>query len=99
MVGKKQTRRPAGAEDFIEVSGVVRTETVVQAGLITADCRVAAYLNGDWYTLERLRNFLEDLKSASPNTLVTAIAEDVKKFKGAAQQADDITMICLQYQG
>jgi serine phosphatase RsbU (regulator of sigma subunit)/PAS domain-containing protein len=55
--------------------------------------------NGDWYTLERLRNFLEDLKSASPNTLVTAIAEDVKKFKGAAQQADDITMICLQYQG
>jgi hypothetical protein len=45
MVGKKQTRRPAGAEDFIEVSGVVRTETVVQAGLITADCRVAAYLN------------------------------------------------------
>ena len=32
-------------EDFIEASEVVTTETVVQAGLVTTDCRAAAYLN------------------------------------------------------
>jgi serine phosphatase RsbU (regulator of sigma subunit) len=55
--------------------------------------------NGDWYTVDRLSAFLKGYSLASPATIVTAVAEDVKKFKGAAQQADDITMICLQYKG
>lgn len=55
--------------------------------------------NGDWYTVDRLRDFLRGYKSASPSTIVPAVAEDVKKFKGTAPQADDITMICLQYRG
>ncbi len=53
--------------------------------------------NGEWYTVERLRDFLTGFQSASPATIVTAVAEDVEQFKGTAQQADDITMICLQY--
>ena len=55
--------------------------------------------NGDWYTVDRLRDFLLGNKLASPSTMVSAVAEDVKQFKGTAQQADDITMICLQYKG
>ena len=55
--------------------------------------------NGDWYTVDRLRDFMLGYKSASPSTIVTAVAEDVNQFKGTAQQADDITMICLQYKG
>ncbi len=55
--------------------------------------------NGDWYTVDRLEDFLGGCSSTSPAALVTAVAEDVKRFKGSAQQADDITMICLQYKG
>lgn len=55
--------------------------------------------NDDFYTVDRLRDILMAYNPASPSTIVTAVAEDVKKFKGTAQQADDITMICLQYKG
>jgi serine phosphatase RsbU (regulator of sigma subunit) len=55
--------------------------------------------NGDWYTVDRLKDFLLGYRSASPSALVTAVAEDVSQFKGTAQKADDITMICLQYKG
>jgi serine phosphatase RsbU (regulator of sigma subunit) len=55
--------------------------------------------NGDWYTVERLRGFLEAEKLAAPAIIVSAVADDVKRFKGTAQQADDITLICLQYKG
>jgi len=55
--------------------------------------------NGDWYTVDRLRDFLEGEKLAAPSVMVPAVADDVKRFKGDAQQADDITLVCLQYQG
>jgi serine phosphatase RsbU (regulator of sigma subunit) len=54
--------------------------------------------NGEWYTVDRLKKIL-GTKSSSPETIVSAVAEDVKQFKGTAPQADDITMICLQYNG
>ena len=55
--------------------------------------------NGEWYTVDRLKKILMACKSASPPTIVSAVADDVKQFKGTAQQADDITMVCLQYKG
>lgn len=55
--------------------------------------------NGDWYTVDRLKGFLEGKKMATPSVMVSAVADDVKRFKGKAQQADDITLICLQYKG
>jgi serine phosphatase RsbU (regulator of sigma subunit) len=55
--------------------------------------------NGDWYTVERLRGFLQGEKLSAPSVIVSAVADDVRRFKGNAQQADDITLICLQYKG
>lgn len=54
---------------------------------------------GDWYTVDRLSGFLEGEKLSAPSVMVSAVADDVKRFKGKAQQADDITLICLQYKG
>jgi serine phosphatase RsbU (regulator of sigma subunit) len=53
----------------------------------------------DWYTVERLQNLLEGEKLRAPSDIVSAVADDVANFKGSAQQADDITLICLQYKG
>jgi sigma-B regulation protein RsbU (phosphoserine phosphatase) len=55
--------------------------------------------NDDWYTVDRLRGVLEDEKLGTPTDIVAAVTDDVKRFKGNAQQADDITLICLQYKG
>jgi sigma-B regulation protein RsbU (phosphoserine phosphatase) len=53
----------------------------------------------DWYTVERLQNVLEGEKLHAPSKIVSAVVDDVANFKGSAQQADDITLICLQYKG
>ncbi|NOR26854.1 MAG: SpoIIE family protein phosphatase [Desulforhopalus sp.] len=55
--------------------------------------------NDDFYTVERFRDFLEGEKLGEPPAVVSAVADDVRRFKGKAHQADDITLICLQYRG
>lgn len=55
--------------------------------------------NGGWYTVDKLRGVLEEEKLGAPPVIVAAVTDDVKRFKGNAQQADDITLICLQYKG
>ncbi|MCP4341265.1 MAG: SpoIIE family protein phosphatase [Desulfobulbaceae bacterium] len=55
--------------------------------------------NDDFYTVDRFRNFLEGEKKVEPSVLVSAVAADVRRFKGKARQADDITLICLEYKG
>jgi sigma-B regulation protein RsbU (phosphoserine phosphatase) len=55
--------------------------------------------NGGLYTVDRLRAVLEEEKSGTPPIMVAAVTDDVKRFQGKAQQADDITLICLQYNG
>ena len=55
--------------------------------------------DNDWYTVERLQNILEGEKLRALSDIVSAVADDVANFKGSAQQADDITLICLQYKG
>jgi serine phosphatase RsbU (regulator of sigma subunit) len=53
----------------------------------------------EFYTVDRFREFLEGQKLAEPSVVVSAVADDVRRFKGKARQADDITLICLQYKG
>jgi len=53
----------------------------------------------DFYTVERFTDLLEDEKLAAPAAVVSAVADDVRRFKGKAHQADDITMVCVQYKG
>lgn len=55
--------------------------------------------NDDFYTVERFRDFIEGEKLGEPPAVVSAVADDVRRFKGKAHQADDITLICLQYRG
>ena len=55
--------------------------------------------NDDFYTVERFRDILEGEKLGEPPAVVSAVADDVRRFKGKAHQADDITLICLQYRG
>ena len=49
--------------------------------------------------LDMGQHLIRKEKLGAPPAIVAAVTDDVKRFKGHAQQADDITLICLQYKG
>ena len=51
------------------------------------------------YGEERLRTLLEQNPDLAPQALCDAVKEDVDAFVGEAPQFDDITMVCLRYNG
>jgi serine phosphatase RsbU (regulator of sigma subunit) len=51
------------------------------------------------YGEERLRTLLEQNPDLAPQALCDAVKADVDAFVGEAPQFDDITMVCLRYNG
>lgn len=59
--------------------------------------------NRDLYGEERLQQLLNDYKNNKPDSgpkqLIKAVWEDLEKFRGSADQFDDITMLAVCYHG
>ena len=53
----------------------------------------------EMYRMDRLCEVLEGCASADPSQVVPAVLESVDRFAGETSQADDITMLCVQYRG
>jgi adenylate cyclase len=53
--------------------------------------------NGAFYGAARLRAALKNL--ATPEAIVTAVREDVRRFAGAAEPSDDLTLLCVRWNG
>ncbi|MBO4285833.1 MAG: SpoIIE family protein phosphatase [Bacilli bacterium] len=54
--------------------------------------------DGELYGEERLQSFLNDIDtSLSSEQICHLVNDDVHRFQGNAEQADDITMLCLKY--
>jgi len=53
----------------------------------------------EFYTLQRLMDFLSGLEIADATNVVDAVRTDVEKFVGAAAQADDMTIMALKFCG
>ena len=51
------------------------------------------------YGLQRLERTLAQLDDPSPQDVLEAVRADVDKFVGDADQFDDLTMLCMKYQG
>lgn len=51
------------------------------------------------YGAQRLRSVLARLGSAAPDAIVAAIAADVHSFAGTAEQSDDLTLLCVRWNG
>ena len=56
-------------------------------------------LNDEMYETERLMQTLEKAKLLSPKGIIDSVTEDLTSFVGAAEQADDITMLTLTFRG
>jgi serine phosphatase RsbU (regulator of sigma subunit)/anti-sigma regulatory factor (Ser/Thr protein kinase) len=51
------------------------------------------------FSLDRLRSVLDARSSELPSATIRAVVESVDRFAEESTQADDITMLCLQYRG
>lgn len=53
----------------------------------------------EMFTIERVRQVLGESASANPASLIHTIVEHVDRFAQMTPQADDLTMLCIGYQG
>lgn len=51
------------------------------------------------YGAARLKALLGREQSAAPDAIVAAITEDVRRFAGTAEQSDDLTLLCVRWNG
>ena len=51
------------------------------------------------YGTERLLSVLRGMESAAPEALIAAVREDVRRFAGGAEQSDDVTLLCVRWNG
>jgi serine phosphatase RsbU (regulator of sigma subunit) len=54
---------------------------------------------GELYGSARLLQILGPLAGAMPETILTAVRDDVRRFAGTAEQSDDVTLVCVRYEG
>ena len=59
----------------------------------------ATNASGDFYGLERMEQMLNTLSDCEPQHILEGIKADVDAFTGEANQFDDLTMLCLKYNG
>jgi sigma-B regulation protein RsbU (phosphoserine phosphatase) len=57
----------------------------------------ATNVSNELYGMERLGVILNQVKKGTPNEILPAVKKDIDAFVGAADQFDDITMLCLEY--
>jgi sigma-B regulation protein RsbU (phosphoserine phosphatase) len=47
----------------------------------------------------RVLETLSGLQAASPEVVIAALNDDVRRFAGGAEQSDDITLLCVRWNG
>jgi len=54
---------------------------------------------GKLYGGPRVLETLAGLQAASPDAVIAALNDDVRRFAGRAEQSDDITLLCVRWNG
>jgi adenylate cyclase len=67
--------------------------------VVTDGVTEAMNAKGELYGSVRLLAALEGLKTAKPKTMLPALRDDVGHFAAGAEQSDDLTLLCVQWNG
>jgi phosphoserine phosphatase RsbU/P len=57
----------------------------------------AMNVNHEFYTAARLEEKLRSVRGAAPDEIIGRVKEDVDRFTGAADKADDVTMLAVRW--
>lgn len=86
-------------EDFIYPSISLQLQPGETLCVVTDGITEALDVAGARYGVARVEALLERIKGASADALVAALREDVRGFVGAAEPADDLTLLALRWAG
>ena len=67
--------------------------------LYTDGIAEATNAQGELYGTDRMLNALNQAPNADPTKILASVRNDVSAFVGAAEQFDDMTMLCVEYKG
>ena len=67
--------------------------------VITDGVTEAMNERGELYGSARVLKALEGMQAASPEAVIAALRDDARRFAGNAEQSDDITLLCVQWNG
>lgn len=89
-----------GWENWQHVQQEIQLEAGDEIFLYTDGVTEAVDSAGKFYSLERLKDFLNKLnKLNSAKELLTNVRESLEIFSADAEQADDITMLAVKLKG
>ena len=54
---------------------------------------------GEMYKMNRLVDALNEAKDKTPEEIAVSVRQSVNEFANGADQYDDLTMLCLKYNG
>jgi sigma-B regulation protein RsbU (phosphoserine phosphatase) len=54
---------------------------------------------GELYGAKRLVAALAETATSEPQAVLAAVREDVRRFAGDAEQSDDVTLVCVRWNG
>jgi serine phosphatase RsbU (regulator of sigma subunit)/CHASE2 domain-containing sensor protein len=67
--------------------------------VVTDGVTEAMNRRGDLYGAARLRSTLDRERVESPQAVIEAIGKDVRAFVDGAEQSDDVTLLCVRWNG
>jgi adenylate cyclase len=67
--------------------------------VITDGVTEAMNERGELYGGGRVLQAMRGLQSATPDAVIAALRDDVRRFTGNAEQSDDITLLCVRWNG
>jgi serine phosphatase RsbU (regulator of sigma subunit) len=82
--------------DFVYASSTVDLAHGAWLCAVTDGVTEAMNPRRELYGSARLLEVLAALASATPRQIVTAVRDDVRRFAAAAEQSDDLTLICVR---
>lgn len=89
----------AGVEGMPYQSGSLKLEPGDKIFQYTDGVTEATNSHNELYGEKRLEAVLAENSDKTPQAILPAVREDIDKFVGNAPQFDDITMLCLAYNG
>ena len=108
LMNAGQASRPLETKSGLPLGVFPKFTYVVEECMLTPNDTLFLYTDGiteatnrreELFKLDRLREVLDRCGSAEPSRVVPAVMDSVDRFAEGSPQADDLTMLCVQYRG